>query len=233
MFDFLKKKLSGPETVRERAPDLDAEAGPDLSERQHRRLAVMGGQVMEPALPVLSDRVRPADLMLANEVTRISSEVGSLARSFDKFQSNIHELNVALGQMQQKLLVPLKDELDHLRYNTGAKVEQSTTQLNAIVNHLDRQLTTVLKAAGFSSAQVAGFKEEAGIAPNAPTGEELENEVRTRELLQTSNEELIAQNQRLTAKVAGLQGQVERLLQEKADTGKSRPKRRRGKGGIS
>ena len=96
-------------------------------------------------------------------LSRIESNVSALVSEFRKQNENTAALNAALGEFRDTLIVPLREELKNLRFNTGARVEQSSRELELITHHLGKSVRAVLKAAGMTPAQIDGYLHEHGI----------------------------------------------------------------------
>lgn len=194
-----------------------------------RGVHVQGGTVAHAAEQVRHIGPVGQDHLPSTEITRISTDVGILTRRFDEFVGTMHGLNTALGEFRDRQVEPIKAELRHLRYNLGSKVEQTTTQLDSVVNHLDRQINVFLKLQGKSDDEIRKFKIEAGIAPDAPTGPELEAQAA---LIDGLKEELFHANEqvkRLLEQVTTLNSQVQALTVGDALDRNPKPEPKKGK----
>ena len=60
----------------------------------------------------------------------------------------MHQLNLVAGELVNKVLTPLKGELEQLRYNLGDKANSTVSMLERLVTHVDRQLDIALKMTG-------------------------------------------------------------------------------------
>jgi len=155
-----------------------------------------------------------AQYLVATTISRMEANVGALVRRFEEHVGNQDKLNRALGDFREKLVIPLAEELKHLRYGMGAKVEQTTTELAGIVNHLDKALTAIFKAQGWSDEQISAYKTQYGLdsisAPRAAEfaayAERIAGLREEYEKLLAQNALLIEQNQRLAAEIERLNG---------------------------
>lgn len=95
--------------------------------------------------------------------SRMHADVMAILKVTQEQNQHTHALNVAMGEFKEKLIVPLKEELAALRYNMGAKVEQTTTELSVFVTHLDKLLKLMLKAQGWSDNKIDNYREQFGL----------------------------------------------------------------------
>lgn len=168
-----------------------------------------GLPVNDPGARDMVERLA-TELISSTALSRIHSEVGSIARDLAAFKDNIGGLNLALGEMREKVLVPLREELKHLRYNLGDKVTLTTTNLDAMVNQLDKQIWAMLRAQGMTDDQIRGFRTAHGMSPETPSGQELETHVAEIEALRESHQALVEQNTRLIKEIEALRGKKRR-----------------------
>lgn len=162
------------------------------------------------------------DYLPSTVASRIESNLGALNRRFDAFVDNIAGLNTALGDFRDKQVVPIKEELRHLRYNLGAKAEQTVTNLDVLVAHLDRQINVVMALQGKNPDEIAKFKEAHGIQPFAPTGQELEVQQQMNEAFKEENFNLTEQVKRLLARIKELEEQLAARVEPAPKKGKRR-----------
>lgn len=142
------------------------------------------------------------ELLAGTVMSRIQADVALIAKRLDEQNGNMHALNLALGDFREKLVVPLKAELAHLRYGMGPKVEQTTTELAMFVTHLDKVLGGILEAQGWSKERVAQYRSDTGLdSVDAPRAAEFNAYAETIE----SNRILAEQNQRLLARLQELE----------------------------
>lgn len=143
------------------------------------------------------------ELHSGRQLDVIRSDMAAMRRDFSRLVENIDGLNKSLGDFRDKLVVPLKDELAHLRYNMGARVSQTVTNLDVYVAKLDKVIWGMLRAQGLSDDQIRAFRTENGMSPETPTGPELEMHTRYVEGLKDQVAALVTQNERLLAQAAG------------------------------
>lgn len=138
-----------------------------------------------------------------SNVPALVSAVGAIAQRFEQFVANIHDLNKGLGEFKNEVMVPFREELKYLRYNTGDRLNHVSGDLEKYVAKLDQVLWGALRANGMSDEAIRAFRTEHGMEPEAPRGYELEAHMREVEELRAQNAALIRQNQRLLARVNG------------------------------
>lgn len=132
-------------------------------------------------------------------VPALISAVGTIARRFEQFVDNIHQLNLAIGQFKNDVVVPFKKELEYLRYTTGDRLNHVSTDLEKYVAQLDSVMWSALRASGMSDDAIRQYRTTHGMTPETPRGFELSAHLAELEELRRSNAELIDQNRRLLA----------------------------------
>jgi hypothetical protein len=105
------------------------------------------------------------EMMAGTALTRLQSDVSAVLHEVRTYNENVHQLNLALGEFRARSIEPIKRELEFLRYNLGAKVEDVVTMMQKMVGALDKKLTDL----GVTPAQ----KEEAGLHADRPQPQEL------------------------------------------------------------
>ena len=150
-----------------------------------------------------------SEFIASTALSTIQADIRSMTQAMSEQNCNNAMLNSAMGEFKEKLLVPLKEELSALRYNLGAKVEQSTTELGAYVGGLEKVITVLLKAQGMSDGAIEQWKTNYGLdTVNAPRAAEFAAyREQTDELVQLreSNGVLTEQNQRLIERLEALE----------------------------
>lgn len=120
------------------------------------------------------------EFMASTALSRLQSDVGAIASDFRQFRENIHHLNAALGEFREQAIVPVKEELKYLRYNLGARSEDTVGSMQKLVHHLEAQLELLLKSRGVNPHLRDGSGEtpldRMGIPPNRPSYQELARE---------------------------------------------------------
>lgn len=150
-----------------------------------------------------------AQFIASTALATVQADVHTLVRRFNEHLEHMAALNTALGDFRNHLVVPLREELKHLRYNTGARVEQTTSELDVIVAHLDKLMTPLLRAQGWSDERIAQYREEHGLVMReAPRAVEF---AEYRESVEKIRDELGAQNARLLEEVRTLREANEAL----------------------
>lgn len=131
----------------------------------------------EPSAVVLADHqtraeaqalaeMAPAHPMLAPVLTQLQA----INDRFSRFESNVHQLNLVAGELVNKVLTPLKGELEQLRYNLGDKANSTVSMLERLVGHVDKQLDIALKLTG---ANAVRYRDEHGCHSDVPSITEL------------------------------------------------------------
>lgn len=135
-----------------------------------RKKAATEGQVITKVAQEVSGAV-PMDVAVVQRMmgeflasTALSSlraDVGGIARDFQEFKANIARLNAELGEFRDKAIVPVLKELEYLRYNSGARMEDTASAIDKLVHHLQNQLELLLKARGVDPHK----RDQAGETP--------------------------------------------------------------------
>jgi hypothetical protein len=94
----------------------------------------------------------------------IAGEMRSISERFERFESNVHQLNLVARELVRSGLTPLKNELAQLRYNLGDKANGVMSTMESLMNHLDKQLGIALQLRGATLKQAEGYRETAGIS---------------------------------------------------------------------
>lgn len=110
--------------------------------------------------------VATAHPMLAPVLTQLQA----INDRFSRFESNVHQLNLVAGELVNKVLTPLKGELEQLRYNLGDKANSTVSMLERLVGHVDKQLDIALKLTG---ANAVHYRDEHGCHGDVPSITEL------------------------------------------------------------
>jgi hypothetical protein len=168
-------------------------------------------------VPVVQADQLPADLPPAVRVflAPVLTQLTSMNDRFARFETNVHQFNLVAGELVNKTLVPLKAELEQLRYNLGDKANSTVSMLERLVTHVDRQLDIALKLTGASAGDAVAYRTENGCHGDVPSITELtETGVKaapdgtalqaTAENLLAQLEQVRAQNIRLTRENAQL-----------------------------
>jgi hypothetical protein len=142
----------------------------------------------------------------------LAGALGQIAQRFEQSVQATHALNVGLAQFRETVVNGLMGELKQLRYNLGDKLTHTTTNLDAMVNQLDKVLWSALRAQGMSDDAIRQYRTEHGMEPEAPSGPELIAHLAELEGLRAANAALVAQNQRLLVQLEG----VHQIRQEEA-----------------
>lgn len=120
------------------------------------------------------------EFMASTALSRLQSDVGSIAADFRQFRDNIHNLNTALGEFREQAIAPVKEELKYLRYNLGARSEDTVGSMQKLVHHLEAQIELLLKSRGVNPHLRDGAGEtpldRMGIPPNRPSYQDLARE---------------------------------------------------------
>jgi hypothetical protein len=153
------------------------------------------------------------EFMASTALSRLQSDVGSIAADFRQFRDNIHHLNTALGEFREQAIVPVKEELKYLRYNLGARSEDMVGSMQKLVHHLEAQIELLLKSRGVNPHLRDGAGEtpldRMGIAPDRPSYQDLAREgVALVDRGDATVDEALMQN----ARVEKLQGHLDRIL---------------------
>jgi hypothetical protein len=88
------------------------------------------------------------EFLASTALTRVQADINQLASNYQQLQTNIHTLNAGLGDFREKVMVPIRQELEYLRYNLGARVEDNVGMLDKLTKHLTEQIDLVLRAKG-------------------------------------------------------------------------------------
>lgn len=204
MFIFRRKKI----TPNRRATDAPGEVrlvdDPVTESARARDLSVLrdARATHNPRQTLMPEGFTVTQLVeLAHSVPAMLEAQRTIAQRFEQFVGNIAALNTALGEFKQQVMLPFREELHHLRYNTGDRMTQVCTDLDSFVSKLDQVVWGALRANGMSDDQIRRYREEHGMQPEAPTGPELVSHLRELEALRRSNADLVVQNQRLLARL--------------------------------
>jgi hypothetical protein len=145
----------------------------------------------------------------------VLTQLRAMNDRFSRFESNVHQLNLVAGELVNKVLTPLKGELEQLRYNLGDKANSTVSMLERLVGHVDKQLDIALKLTGATTGGAKQYRDEHGCHGDVPSITELtESGVKaspegsalaaTAENLLAQLEQVRAQNMRLTRENAQL-----------------------------
>lgn len=150
----------------------------------------------------------PERLTATQLIERAGDSVPALARALtviaERFEQSVqasHQLNLAIGQFRNEIVTPLREELKYLRFNLGDKVNKTTTNMEVMVDQLDKTIWGALRASGLTDAQIREYRTEHGMNPEAPSGQELEIHLAQTQGLLDQVAALTAQNQRLMAQL--------------------------------
>lgn len=171
----------------------EGRGGVDVVKQQHAPGSVMliddPRGVMSPA-----HLENPANALLAPVLTQLQA----INDRFSRFESNVHQLNLVAGELVNKVLTPLKGELEQLRYNLGDKANSTVSMLERLVGHVDKQLDIALKLTG---ANAVHYRDEHGCHGDVPSIAELTEsgvpEGEEREVLLIELECVKSENKRL------------------------------------
>lgn len=100
----------------------------------------------------------------------VLTQLQAINDRFSRFESNVHQLNLVAGELVNKVLTPLKGELEQLRYNLGDKANSTVSMLERLVGHVDKQLDIALKLTG---ANAVRYRDEHGCHGDVPSITEL------------------------------------------------------------
>lgn len=139
----------------------------------------------------------------AGTLLEMGQALQTIAARFEQGMANVHALNVGLQEFKRDLVIPFREELKHLRYTTGDRLNKTSTDLEVYVSKLDKLLWGVMRAQGMSEAAIRTFRDENGMQPEAPRSEELEIHVDRMEAMERTIETLTKQNRRLIAASTG------------------------------
>ena len=132
-----------------------------------------------------------------NSVPALAAALTTIATRFEDSVRASDALNRGLGEFRAEVIVPLREELKFLRYNLGDKVNKTTTNMEVMVDQLDKTIWGALRASGLTDAQIRTYREEHGMQPEAPSGQELELHVAQHQALLNQVAVLTEQNRRL------------------------------------
>jgi hypothetical protein len=125
----------------------------------------------------------------------------TIAQRFEDSVRNADTLNRTLGEFKEQVVGPFREELRFLRFNLGDKVNQTTTNMEVMVDKLEKLITANLRSQGFSDEKILEFRVENGL-DRPPSGPELEAHVAEHQELLAQVAALTAQNQRLLAQLS-------------------------------
>lgn len=158
------------------------------------------------------------EFMASTVMSRVESNLGQLVRDFGDFKTNVGQLNAALGEFREQAILPVKRELEYLRYNMGARTEDNIGTMSKLVHHLEAQIELLLKSRGVNPQARDAAGETAldrmGIAPDRPDYQTLERE--GVKLVDTGNAAADQATMQL-AQIDKLRGDVERLEHENTE----------------
>lgn len=175
---------------------IDLDRVPTVHEAAGERAPHNPVQTLMPEGMTANELVAAAQSMPALVVA-----VGTIAKRFEQFVGNVDLLNRTLGEFKRDVLQPLREELHHIRYNTGDRLTQTCNDIDAYVGKLDQVLWGALRAQGLSDDQIRTFRTEHGMSPETPRGPELALHLAKVEELRRSNQILVDQNRRLMAQL--------------------------------
>jgi hypothetical protein len=161
---------------------------------QTRHGALVGTETSQLRATELIERAGDSVPALAQALTVI-------AERFEQSVQASHQLNTGLAEFREKAIAPLLNELNYLRYNLGDKVNKTTTNMEVMVDQLDKVVWGALRASGLNDDQIRQYREEHGMQPEAPSGQELEIHLANTQGLLDQVAALTAQNQRLLAQL--------------------------------
>ena len=149
------------------------------------------------------------EFLASTALARVQSDVGAIARDFAEFKGNIAKLNSSLGEFRENAIVPVLKELEYLRYNMGARTDDTAAALSKLVHHLQDQLELLLKTRGVNPHLPDAGGETAldklGVARDRPSIDELVTSgVKANEIDQSGA-------------IAALSARVDALMRENAD----------------
>lgn len=136
-----------------------------------------------------------------NSVPALASALTVIAQRFEQSVQASHELNRGLAEFRNETVKPLIEELKFLRYNLGDRVNKTTTNMEVMVDQLDKTIWGALRASGLTDDQIRTYRTEHGMNPEAPSGQELEIHMGQHQALLDQVATLTAQNQRLLAQL--------------------------------
>lgn len=139
----------------------------------------------------------------AGTLLEMGQALQTIAARFEQGMANVHALNVGLQEFKRDLVIPFREELKHLRYTTGDRLNKTSTDLERYVYQLDKVLWGALRSTGMSDAQIKLFREEHGMHPEAPSSQELEAHLDKTEAMERTIADLVKQNRRLIAAATG------------------------------
>jgi hypothetical protein len=118
------------------------------------------------------------EFLASTALARVQSDVGAIARDFAEFKGNIAKLNTTLGEFRENAILPVLKELEYLRFNSGARMEDTAGSLDKLVHHLQDQLELLLKARGINPTAVLDASgqtalDRLGVARDRPSLNEL------------------------------------------------------------
>lgn len=162
----------------------------------------------EHPLPVVAQAFQAG-----GELVRQTHAIAEIKTIVSRHEAGMHELSRALGTFRDQTMVPIKKELEFLRYNLGDKANATVSQMQGILGHFHLLYEAILEQAGFDSAGIAAIREKLGIPQNIPSLEQLEAAGRPEvdaAAMQAGMESLVKQNERLIAANQSLLERAER-----------------------
>lgn len=138
-----------------------------------------------------------------NSVPALAAALTTIASRFEDSVRASDAMNRGLGEFRAEVIVPLREELKFLRYNLGDKVNRTTTNMEVMVDQLDKTIWGALRASGLTDAQIRTYREEHGMQPEAPSGQELELHMTQHQGLMDQVAALTEQNRRLLELLGG------------------------------
>jgi hypothetical protein len=120
------------------------------------------------------------EFMASTVLSSVRSDLGQLVRDFGDFKTNVGQLNAALGEFREQAILPVKRELEYLRFNLGARTEDNVGAMSKLVHHLETQIDLLLRSRGVNpqARDAAGetARDKMGIPPDRPDYQTLERE---------------------------------------------------------
>lgn len=203
-----------------RRPAAKTEVRSNVFKRKGKQdVIVQQPQPMAPA-PTESQVMQRmlGEFMASTALSRVQSDIGAIAADFRQFKDNIANLNTALGEFREQAILPVKRELEYLRFNMGARTEDNIGAMSKLVHHLEGQIELLLKARGINpqARDAAGetAMDKMGLPPDRPDYQTLDRE--GVKLVDSGNAGADLATMQL-AQVDKLRAQVERLEHENAE----------------
>ena len=80
------------------------------------------------------------ELIASTALSRMEGQVNLMSSRMDKIEANGDKLNHAFGEFKDKEIAPLRRELEHFRYNTGARTEEASTNIEVLLYKISKAL---------------------------------------------------------------------------------------------